>query len=201
MKIFLRPGWLAASALVAGIIAIAAFTEYSMGRELICKCGTVLPWYGYTNGPGNSQHLSDWYTFSHIIHGFIFYGFLRLVLRKLPVQTRLVLAVLMETAWEIFENTNFTINRYRAATIALDYVGDSVINSMFDILFATLGFVLAWRWPVWLSITFIIAAETIVGYLVHDNLALNIIMLIAPLESIKSWQAGPSPWPHAPPGM
>lgn len=200
MKTFFQNWWRTGAA-VLGILAITALVELVMGRIFLCKCGDIMPWYNYTNGPGNSQHLADWYTFSHIIHGFLFYGFLHVVARKLPVRTRFILALLMEAAWEVFENTPFTINRYRAATIALDYDGDSVINSLFDILFAGLGFVLAFRWPVWASVVFIVAAELMVGYLVRDNLTLNIIMLLYPLQAIKNWQAGISPIPHAPPDL
>ncbi len=198
MNILKRPGWWVASVTIFILLVITALIEMYMGRIWFCSCGDILPWYGYTNGSGNSQHLSDWYSFSHIIHGFIFYAVLWLVLRKLPVQTRLIIAVIIEIAWEIFENTNFTINRYRTATIALDYVGDSIINSLFDILFCILGFILAWRLPVWISITFILVAELVVGYLIHDNLTLNVLMLIYPIAGIKAWQAGPSPIPLAP---
>lgn len=175
----------------AGIIVlVAALAEFALGRIAICKCGDVLLWYGNTNGPGNSQHLSDWYSFSHIIHGFIFYGFLWLVARRLPVRTRFVLAILIECAWEVWENSPFIIDRYRAATIALDYTGDSVINSIMDILFAGFGFWLARKIKLWHTIALIILMEAYVGYMIRDNLTLNIVMLVYTSQAIKEWQMG-----------
>ncbi|HBB65522.1 MAG TPA: hypothetical protein DCZ84_02735 [Candidatus Vogelbacteria bacterium] len=189
MKIFSQS--VKAHALAAALVfAIAAGAELWLGRILICECGYISPWYGNTNGPGNSQHLADWYSFSHIIHGFLFYGFLHLVARKLPVQTRLVLALIIEAVWEVLENSPIIINRYRAATIALDYVGDSVINSMMDIAFTALGFWVARKIKLWHSVALIILMEGFVGYVVRDNLTLNIIMLIYPSEAIKTWQMG-----------
>ena len=128
--------------LAAGIILAAALAEYLMGHPLICKCGYVKLWHFKVQSAENSQHLIDWYTPSHIIHGFLFYALLWLISRFVPMSlgTRLVLAVAIEASWEVLENTPFAINRYREATIALDYYGDSVINSMSDILFMVLGF-------------------------------------------------------------
>ena len=132
----------------------------------------------------------DWYSFSHIINGFIFYWILWKVGGKWSVGLRLLLALFVETGWELFENTDFIINRYREVTISLDYYGDSIINSVFDVLFMIFGFYLARKLPVWATISLIILMELFVGYWIRDNLTLNIIMLIYPLDAILKWQAG-----------
>src|SRR3989344_5985291 len=167
-----------------GILALFAIVLLVMGQPLICKCGFVKLWHGVVLSSENSQQVSDWCSFSHNNHGFDLYGLLWLVGRRWPLGLRLLLALGMEISREIFENTDLIINRYREATISLDYFGDSVINAVTDTLFMTLGFLLAWRIPVWAAILSIIAFEFFVAYSIRDSLLLNIIMLMCPSHAM-----------------
>jgi len=185
-----RPFW--HYVLVAAAIVVAtAVVERAMGRVLVSKSGRVMPWNGNVNSPENSQQMTDWYSFSHVIHGIAFYAIFRLVGRgKWPLGWMLVAAMGAEAAWEVFENTPFTIERYRKATIALDYYGDSVLNSTCDILCCIAGFLLAAKLPWWGSLAIVVLNEVFVGLMIRDNLTLNIIMLVKPIESIRRWQQG-----------
>jgi hypothetical protein len=178
--------------IVAGIILAAALALYLMGHPLICKCGYVKLWHFNVVSAENSQHLIDWYTPSHLIHGFLFYGALWLLSRFVPLSfaMRLILAVAIEAAWEVIENTDFVINHYREMTISLDYYGDSVINSVSDILVMVLGYFMAARLPVWLTVTIAIALELFVGAMIRDNLTLNVLSFVWPVDAVLNWQQG-----------
>jgi len=176
--------------LTALTIALAAVWLLWIGREPICKCGTVKLWWGQTMSAENSQHLMDWYTPSHLLHGLLFYAGLWLVARRLGFGMRLLIATVIEAAWEIVENSDAIIERYRAVTISLDYYGDSVINSVADILAMVAGFYLARAIPVWASVALVIGFEVLTAWLIRDGLALNVLMLLYPLDVIREWQVG-----------
>jgi Protein of unknown function (DUF2585) len=173
-----------------GLIAAAEAAVYAMGHPLFCKCGTIKLWYGGRGDSEMSQHLTDWYSYSHVLHGIIFYWLLSIVAKgRLSVAARLVLATGIEAGWEVFENTPFIINRYRAQTVSRTYFGDSILNSTGDILCMVVGFLLASRLPAWVTVALLIATEVLLLVLIRDNLTLNIIMLIHPVEWIGQWQA------------
>lgn len=178
--------------LITGLLmtALTAAILLAMGRIPICDCGYVLLWTPAHDVAGSSQHIADWYTPSHIIHGMLFYWILWLLFRQRTVGERALAAIFLEAAWEIAENSPWIINRYREATIAVGYTGDSVLNSVFDIIWMLSGFWLAhrlpWRWTLALGVAFELVALAVI----RDNLTLNVLMLLWPVESIRSWQAG-----------
>lgn len=169
-------------------LGLAVAILWAMGRPPICTCGTVSLWGKV--GPTQSQMLADWYSPSHIVHGFLFYAALGLLWNKGAIEKRFLAALLIEAAWEIAENTSIVIDRYREATMALGYSGDSIINSASDIAMMALGFLFARRLPVWASVAVVILLELVPLMIIRDNLTLNVIMLLAPSEAILTWQAG-----------
>ncbi|MCM2402199.1 DUF2585 domain-containing protein [Rhizobium sp. S153] len=175
--------------IVAGALLLAQIVVLlGMGRIPICECGYVKLFEPGVNTPGNSQHIADWYTPSHIIHGFLFYLLGWAVLRRGSFGARLTLAVIIEAAWEILENSPIIINRYRSETMAIGYSGDSVLNSAMDTVAMMLGFLFAARAPVWLTVVIAIAFELFTGWLIRDNLTLNVLMLVWPVDAVRQWQ-------------
>ena len=181
-----RRAWL----LAVAILALAAAILLAMGRNPICTCGSIDLWVGARNSARTSQMLADWYSLSHVVHGLLFYALLWLVARRWPMEWRFLAALVIEAAWEVTENTPLVIDRYRATTAALGYTGDSVINSLSDILMMALGFLAARKLPLWAAALLLIALEIIPLFAIRDNLTLNVWALIAPNPALQAWQAG-----------
>jgi len=171
------------------IFTLVGAIEFWSGRSLLGPDGKFGWWDGDIWSSANSQRVADAYSFSHIIHGIVFYAFLWLVARKAPLKYRFLAALIIEAGWELLENSPIIINRYREATIALGYVGDSVLNSVCDVGMVVIGFIIARFSKVWISIAIIVAFELGCLLWVRDNLTLNVLMLVYPVESVKEWQS------------
>ena len=172
------------------LMLAAAAILLAMGRPPICACGRVTLWVSSSTSPETSQMLADWYSASHIVHGLLFYAALWLIARRWPVERRFLVALAVEASWEIAENSPWIIDRYRSATTAIGYTGDSVLNSVSDIMMMGLGFLLARRLPLWAALLTVVVLELVPLAIIRDNLALNVIMLLHPVDAIRTWQAG-----------
>lgn len=174
---------------VAILIVMEIILQWE-GRLAICACGYVKLWHGAVISSQNSQHLFDWYSLTHVLHGLILYFLIWLADRKkqLSTITKLVIAIGFAAGWEVLENSSYVINRYRTETVSLDYYGDSIINAIGDVFSMSLGFIFALRTRIWMSIALFLVVETALAIVIRDNLAINIIMLIHPVEALKAWQ-------------
>ncbi len=172
------------------VVAATGAWLFLDGRALLASSGRVLLWYNDPWGPEGSQHILDWYSPSHLLHGILFYGALWVVARRMPLGWRFLLAVGVECAWEIVENSDAVIERYRTVTASKEYLGDSVLNSVVDVLCMAAGFWLARAAPVWASVLAVLGFEALTVWLIRDGLALNVLMLLWPVEAVREWQAG-----------
>ncbi|OGG72726.1 hypothetical protein A3A38_03635 [Candidatus Kaiserbacteria bacterium RIFCSPLOWO2_01_FULL_53_17] len=174
---------------VLGLLLIHAGLLSYMGQPWMYEGGYIKFWHGVVVSGENSQHLSDWYTLSHVIHGIFFYAVLAFLFPRWPVGIRLLIAIGVEMSWELFENTDMIINRYREQALAQGYFGDSIVNSVGDVVAVIIGFIAARRLPAWGSVAVIIALELLALYMIRDSLTFNIIQLIHPIDAIGAWQS------------
>ena len=175
---------------VATVVIVAIILLNLQGRVWWCSVGDWSPWSWRVMSAHNSQHVIDPYSFTHILHGILEFWLIGLIFSKLPLAWRFAIAILIESSWEVVENTSYVINRYREATISLNYFGDSIINSVADITFCAVGFIVAWTIRFWLSLALFVTTEIILLFTIRDSLIINLIMLIYPIDAIRAWQAG-----------
>jgi hypothetical protein len=173
---------------IAGLVALTALQLHRQGRILWCACGRFNPWDGDIWSCHNSQHVVDPYSFTHVLHGMLFYAGLTWLWPRVSLAWRLTVMVALEALWEVVENAPFIIQRYREATIGQGYAGDSIVNSLADILCCGIGFMLARRLGWRLAVPVFVAVELVLLITVRDNLTLNILMLTYPIDAIKAWQ-------------
>lgn len=177
-------------ACIFALFVIAAITLNFQGRVWWCEAGDYVPWSWEIWSRHNSQHVLDPYTFTHILHGVAEFWIISLIFRKVPLAWRLAIAVGIEGTWEVVENTNTVIQRYREATISLDYYGDSIINSISDMIACATGFMIAYKIRFWRSLALFLLTEIILVLWIRDSLLINILMLFYPIEALKTWQGG-----------
>lgn len=170
------------------LLAAAVVFLQIQGRVWWCQAGDYAPWAWNIWSTHNSQHVVDPYSFTHVLHGVLEFWLIGLIFRRMPLAWRLVLAVAVESSWEVAENSSYIINRYREETISLDYFGDSIINSIADILCCASGFVIAYYLRFWRSLFLFVVTEAVLIMTIKDSLIINIIMLIWPVDAIKAWQ-------------
>jgi len=176
---------------IAAMLMVTQFVALSLFHQpLICECGSIKLWHGVVLDSENSQHLTDWYTFSHIIHGILFYAILWLIAPRLSHGTRFLIALGIEVAWEINENTPWLIEHYRQQALAQGYTGDSIINSISDTIAMIVGYFIARKSPIYFSIALVLALELWVGLTIRDNLTLNILNFLHPFAAVTKWQLG-----------
>lgn len=178
--------WLIVASAVVVLAMIALLRV--QGRSFLCSCGRFAVWVGDWCSSQTSQQLLDPYSLTHLLHGFVFFWLIALLFRRLSRGWQFWLALLLESAWEVFENTSFVINKYRTETAALGYEGDTIVNSLGDLTCALVGFVVARRLGVWRAVILFVLVEVVLSLWIHDSLLLQILMLVHPIEAIKTWQ-------------
>jgi hypothetical protein len=177
--------------IAAAAITIASVaTLFFMGRVWWCKVGDVSPWAWDVWSPHNSQHFIDPYSFTHVLHGVLEFWLIGIVFFRVPLVWRFVIAIFIESSWEVLENTNWIIERYREATMSLDYFGDSILNSIADIACCGIGFWIAYKLRFWRSLALFVVTEIVLLFWIRDSLIVNLIMLLWPIDAIKQWQIG-----------
>jgi hypothetical protein len=182
--------WATAAGIMLVLVAATAALELRMGRPAAYARGPLRVWVGDVQSDQNSQQIADPYSFTHVVHGALFYGITALTLGPSQPALRAAIAIGIESAWEAVENTDMVIERYRKATVSLGYYGDSVVNSIADVLACLIGFLLAWRLPTRATVMWVAAVELVLALWIRDNLTLNVVMLVYPLQVIRQWQAG-----------
>ncbi len=180
--------WVLLSIATALVLLVLIVLLRAEGRRFLCACGQLAVWVGDWCSSNTSQQLLDPYSFTHVLHGFLFFWLIALLFRRMPRGWQFLLAMLLESAWEVFENTPFVINKYRTETAALGYTGDTIVNSLGDLACALLGFVIARQLGVRRSLIVFVLIEAILIFWIHDSLLLQILMLVRPIEAIKMWQ-------------